>query len=261
MVEPPVVSETRDRVWFSTLSNPGELNGISELVLEHLEGVCESIENDNSLRALVITGVGDVFCVGLHLDVLDRAFDDHAYFRSVLDRYNTLLFRLDALPVPVVAAVNGTCRAGGFELMLAADLALAADEARIGDVHTPFAVMPGGGSTQRLPRLIGMQRAKELILTGRWLDGREASAIGLVLRSVPRVELKATAEDLVDHFRSASRSCLAEVKAVMRDGIGQDLKAAVRLETERFMAYLERSQDATEGFKAYREHRAPRWES
>jgi 2-(1,2-epoxy-1,2-dihydrophenyl)acetyl-CoA isomerase/putative hydratase len=179
----------------------------------------------------------------------------------VLDRYNALLFRLEALPVPVVAAVNGTCRAGGFELMLASDLALAADEARIGDVHTPFGVMPGAGSTQRLPRLIGMQRAMELIFTGRWLGGREASGLGLVLRSVPRAELAAAVEELVDHFRSASRTCLAEVKAVMRDGAGRDIRTAVQLETERFMAYLERSRDATEGFSAFRERRPPRWES
>jgi enoyl-CoA hydratase/carnithine racemase len=257
----PITSEKRDRVWYVQFTNPRELNGITEDVIEHLEGVCDAIERDETARALMITGIDDVFCVGLHLRVLDRAFGDHAYFRYVLERYNGLLFRLEALPVPVIAAVNGTCRAGGFELMLATDLVLAADEARIGDVHVPFGVMPGGGSTQRLPRVVGMQRAKDLILTGRWLDGREAAAIGLALQSRPLAELDAAVEDLVNSFRKESRACLAEVKAVMRDGMSLDLASGVRLETQRFMAYLERSSDASEGFHAYRERRPPRWES
>lgn len=254
-------AETRDQVLYFVMDNPRELNGITEETLDELERVCGEVEASTSCRALVITGVDDVFCVGLHLRVLDRGFRDHAYFRSVLERYNPILFRLGRLPVPVVAAINGTCRAGGFELLLAADLVLVANEARIGDVHTPFGVMPGGGSTQRLPRVVGMQRAMDIILTGRWLDGREAAALGLALRSVPRGELDAAVEDLVAHFRSGSRRCLSEVKAVMRDGIGLDLGSAVSLETERFMRYLEQSRDATEGFTAYRESRAPRWES
>jgi putative hydratase len=261
MSDTPVQSEIRHRVWYSVLNNPSELNGITEQTLADLESVCSSIEASTSCRALVITGVEDVFCVGLHLRVLDRGFKDHAYFKSTLDRYNALLFQLSALPVPVVAAVNGTCRAGGFELMLAADLVIVVDDARIGDVHTPFGVMPGGGSTQRLPRLVGAQRARDIILTGRWLTGVQAAAAGLALRSVPRAELNASVEELVDHFRAGSRSCLAEVKSVMRDGADLELASAVHLETERFMAYLDRSHDATEGFNAYRERRAPQWES
>jgi enoyl-CoA hydratase/carnithine racemase len=257
----PVDRHTRDRVTYFVLNNPRELNGITEHTMEELENVCAEIEGSHSVRALVIIGVEDVFCVGLHLRVLDRAFRDHAYFRSVLDRFNAVLFRLGTLPVPVIAAVNGTCRAGGFELMLAADLVLAASEAHIGDVHTPFGVMPGGGSTQRLPRAVGMQRAMEIILSGRWLDGTEAAAIGLALGSVPRAGLAEAVESLVASLRPQSRRCLAEVKAVMRAGEAMDLRSAVNLETKSFMKYLEESRDATEGFTAYREARAPRWES
>ena len=261
MTAPQVDVRTRDRVVIATLNNPRELNGITEEVMDSFERVCDDIERSRSVRALVITGVDDVFCVGLHLKVLDRAFGDHAYFEAVLNRINAILFRLGALPVPVVAAVNGTCRAGGFELMLAADFVLAADEARIGDVHTPFGVMPGGGSTQRLPRAVGMQRAMDIILTGRWLDGAEAAAVGLALRSVPRGDLSGAVDQLLGNIRDKSRRCLAEVKAVMRDGRALDLKSGVSLETERFMRYLAESADATEGFKAFRESRAPRWES
>jgi putative hydratase len=261
MTGSPVERRTRDEVSYFVLNNPSELNGITEETMNALEQVCREIEGSQSARALVITGVDEVFCVGLHLRVLDRGFKDHPYFRSVLERFNAILFRLGELPVPVIAAVNGTCRAGGFELMLAADMVLVADEARIGDVHTPFGVMPGGGSTQRLPRAVGMQRAMEIILSGRWLDGSEAAAIGLALRAVPRTDLDSAVERLVASVLPQSRRCLAEVKAVMRDGSAFDLRAGVSLETERFMRYLEESRDATEGFTAYREARAPRWES
>jgi enoyl-CoA hydratase/carnithine racemase len=257
----PVERRTRDRVVYFVLNNPRELNGITEETMDALEHVCKEIEGSQSLRALVITGVDEVFCVGLHLQILDRGFKDHVYFRSVLERFNTILFRLGALPIPVIAVINGTCRAGGFELMLAADLVLVADEARIGDVHTPFGVMPGGGSTQRLPRVVGMQRAMEIILSGRWLDGSEAAAIGLALRSVPRADLDAAIELLIASVLPQSRRCLAEVKAVMRDGSALELRAGVSLETERFMRYLAESRDSTEGFTAYREARAPHWES
>jgi putative hydratase len=257
----PVGRLTRDRVIHLVLNNPRELNGITEETMDELESVCDEIEGSESSRALVITGVDDVFCVGLHLRVLDRGFKDHAYFRSVLDRFNAILFRLGTLPVPVIAAVNGTCRAGGFELMLAADLTIVANEARIGDVHTPFGVTPGGGSTQRLPRAVGMQRATEIILTGRWLDGAEAAAIGLALRSVPRAGLDSTVEELVGSLLPKSRRCLAEVKAVMREGEALDIRTGVSLETQRFMRYLDESRDPSEGFIAYRQSRAPRWES
>jgi enoyl-CoA hydratase/carnithine racemase len=168
---------------------------------------------------------------------------------------------METLPVPVVAAVNGLARAGGFELILASDLAIAAHEARIADSHTQFGVIPGGGATQRAPRRIGAQRARELIFTARWIDGRDAAAYGLVLGSVPRADLAAATEELVDHFRTKSRACLAAAKAAMNDGARLAVADGVRLEIDRFFEYIDESPDAREGFNAYREKRPPRWSS
>lgn len=251
----------RDRVVYVELDRPTSLNAIDEAMVDSLDGVLVAVEADPAIRAVVVSGSGDVFCVGMDLACLDRGFRDHAYFRRFLERLNAVLLRLEALPVPVVAAVNGLTRAGGFEILLACDLAIAADEARIGDNHTQFGVIPGGGATQRAPRRVGMQRARELILTARWLDGREAVDYGLALRSVPRARLAAAVEELVDQFRSKSRACLAAAKAAMSDGAQLGIADGVRLEVDRFFAYLEGSPDALEGFTAYRERRPPRWSS
>jgi enoyl-CoA hydratase/carnithine racemase len=250
---------TRDRVIYVTLDRPAALNAISDAMVEELDRVLTEVEADQTIRALVLTGRGEVFCVGMDLACLDRGFRDHAYFRRFLERLNTVLLRMEALPVPVIAAVNGLARAGGFEMILASDLAIAADEARIGDNHTQFGVMPGGGATQRAPRRVGAQRARELILTARWLDGRGAAEYGLVLRSVPRAELTAAVEELVGQFRNKSRACLAAAKAAMNDGASLGIADGIRLEIDRFFTYLEQSPDATEGFTAYREKRSPRW--
>lgn len=256
---PGLLVEERDRVAYVTLARPEALNALDEAVVEGLDDVLAGIEADPAIRALVLTGAGEVFCVGMDLQCLDRGFRDHAWFRRFLERLGAVLLRLEALPVPVVAAVNGLTRAGGLELVLACDLAIAADEARIGDDHLRFGVIPGGGATQRAPRRLGMQRAAELILTARWIDGPAAAAYGLVLRSVPRTDLAAAVEELVDLFRGKSRDALAAAKGAMRDGARLPLRDGVRLEVDRFIEHLEGSPDGLEGFTAYREKRPPRW--
>ena len=241
------------------LDRPGALNAIDDAVVERLDDVLARIERDDTVRALVVTGTGETFCVGMDLACLERGFRDHAYFRSFLERLAAMLLRMEALPVPVIAAVNGLTRAGGFEIVLASDLVLIANEARIADDHGRFAVLPGGGSTQRAPRKLGWQRAADLILTARWIEGPGAVEYGIALRSVPRAELSAAVEDLVDRLRGKSRAFLGAAKAAMRDGTALPLEDAVRLEIDRFIQHLERSPDALEGFTAYREKRPPRW--
>lgn len=251
--------EERDRVLRLVLDRPDALNAIDERVLDELEAGCAAVESRDDLRAFVVAGRGDVFSVGMDLACLDRGFADHAYFRAFLERFHALLLRLERLPVPTVAAVNGLTRAGGFEVLLACDLAICADEARIADNHTQFGVIPGAGATQRAPRRLGPQRARELIFTSRWIDGREAERIGLVLRSVPRARLAAEVEQLLDGVRDKSRDCLAAAKRAIAGGEGLPLEASVQVELAEFLRHLETSPDASEGFRAYRERRPPRW--
>lgn len=252
--------EVRDRVAYATFDRPKALNAIDEDTLAALGAATAAVRDDGRVKALVLTGSGDAFCVGLDIGLLGRAFDDLTYFEDILRRFKDTLTGLETVPVPVVAAVNGVARAGGFEIALAADLVVVADDARIGDTHLAFGIVPGGGATQRAPRKLGAQRARELIFTGRWMDGREAAACGLALRAVPREALGDAVEEIVGRLRPLSRPCLAATKSAMRCGADLPLADALDVEIEHFLRYLSEEPTAREGFAAYVEKRTPAWD-
>ena len=255
-----IILEKRDRVAYVTFNRPAQLNSITEDAIAELDAAVAALQDDDDLVALVIRGTGHAFCVGLDIELLDRAFADPPYFESVLRRFGGLLLALEALEIPVIAAVNGLARAGGFEMMLACDLVIASQQARISDGHTSFGVLPGGGSTQRLPRKIGGQRAKELIMTARWLTADEALAYGLVSRAVPGDQLETAVEELLEDLRSKPSSVLRAVKRAMNRGSVVPLTEALDIEIEEFLRHLTtESSDAVEGFTAYREGRPPQW--
>lgn len=255
----PVQFDVRDRIAYLTLNRPAALNAIDEDVLAALPRCLEQADLDEAVKALVVGGAGEAFCVGLDIDLLGRAFADPVYFRDVLERYRDILCAIEALSVPVVAAVGGLARAGGFELLLACDLVVVAEEARIGDNHLAFGIVPGGGATQRAPRALGRQRARELVFTARWMDGREAASSGLALRSAPRARLGDAVEDLVAPLRTRSRAALAATKAAMNDGERDALRQGLDAEIERFMAFLTTDPAAAEGYRAFVERRDPEW--
>lgn len=197
--------------------------------------------------------------MGADINVIEAGLADPRELRRFLEGLGVMLQRIEALDLPTIAAVNGLTRAGGFELLLACDIAIATDEAKIGDYHTPFGAMPGGGATQRAPRRVGVQRAFELIYTGRWLTGKEAEEYGIVLKSVPATALSETIDDLVGQLKDKSRDCLGYVKRAMREGLDLPLADGLRLEMDLLMEYLESSPDFREGVSAYREGRSPRF--
>src|ERR1041384_3952854 len=150
-----VLYEANDGVARATLNRPAAMNAIDEAMLSGLAEAVARVAADTSVKALILTAAGDAFCAGLDLELLGRAFADHGYFRDVLQRFHRVLLDLESLPVPVICAVNGLARAGGFELILACDLVLIADTARVADHHLAFGIVPGGGATQRAPRKLG----------------------------------------------------------------------------------------------------------
>jgi enoyl-CoA hydratase/carnithine racemase len=259
MSSDPVLLDIRDRIAYVTLNRPEAMNAIDEGVLEALWAHVTRLAEDDSVRALVVTGAGDAFCIGLDIGLLDDAFADSEYFRSVLVRFRRLLLGFEALPFPVISAVNGRARAGGFEIILASDLVLIADEAKIADHHLAFGIMPGGGATQRAPRKLGDQRARELIFTARWIDGKEAERIGVALRSVPRASLDGAVEELAAALRPLSRQCLGATKGAMREGALLPLDEALDLEIDHFIRYLNTVPSSREGYLAFKEKRDPVW--
>ncbi len=249
----------RERIAYVRFTTPQQLNSIDEARLSDLRAVVEAVQADAEIRALTITGEGKAFCVGLNYDLLQRAFDDIDYFESVVRRFNDILLDLESLPVPVIAAVNGYARAGGIELALACDFILMADEAKIGDVHTQYGVMPGGGATQRLPRRIGEQQAKALIYMANWLTGPEAVACGLALRSVPLAELPAAVETMLETLRHRPRALSAALKRSIHAARHLDGRAGIEFENREFVRYMGQEPYAREGYRASLERRDPSW--
>ena len=249
----------RDRVAYVTFTTPERLNSVDEERLADLDTVVSALEADAELVAAVFTGQGKAFCVGLDKDLLTRAFADMTYFVDVIQRYNAILHRIEELPLPTIAAVNGYARAGGIELALACDLIIIADSAKIGDNHTHYGVMPGGGSTQRLPRRVGEQRAKELIWTARWLDAAEAVDYGLALRAVPAAQLTREIENFLGEFRNKPRAVLEVVKRTIHRGRELPVREGVDVEIEEFSHYMAELPYAREGFRASMEDREPGW--
>jgi len=251
---------TQDRVASVTFVRPDEGNSLSEQALNDLNDVVVHVQGDHGVRVLVVRGRGGVFCTGVDAAVLEAAFGDLEYFEHVLTRVAATCLSLEALDVPVIAAVGGIASGAGFELALACDLILASDDAQIGDGQTTAGRVPGGGGTVRLPRAVGVQRARELIYSGRLLSGTEAAAIGLALRSVPAASLDAEVAALTAEFVDKSRHALAVCKRQINGGLGLDTHSGVEHERSEFMRYLnETGTEAVEGFRPRREDRPPAW--
>ena len=240
-----------------TLARPEVLNAVSPPMIAEIRNALGQVSADNGLKALVVRGQGKAFCAGADLVVMQESFADNASLRRYLTSFNEALFALEELPIPTVAVVHGHALAGGLELLLACDLVIAAEDAHIGDQHINFGLMPGGGSTQRLPRKIGRQRAMELLFTGRWMTGQEAAAAGLVMRAVPAERLDDELGLLLADITNKSRDALGWIKAATRQGQGLSLRIGVAQEVNAFAHYVATSPDPDEGIRAFREKRAP----
>ena len=239
------------------LNRPDALNALSPELLSEVSCAVAELEKDEGIKALVVRGEGRAFCAGADLTFFEAAFSAPGQLSDFIAKLNNCLFQLEALPVPVIALVHGFALAGGLELMLACDMVIAADNARIGDQHVNFGLMPGGGATQRLPRRIGMQRGMELLTTGRWLSGTEAADWGLVLRAVPANQLDQQLEELLAPLRIKSRPGLGWVKSVARRSWDLSLRDGVALESLAFVQYVATSSHPREGVQAFKEKRQP----
>lgn len=239
------------------LNRPDALNALNTELLQEFSHAVAQVGEDESLKALVVRGEGRAFCAGADLLFFDSILDDIARLTPYVQLLNGSFLLLEQLPIPTIAVVQGFALAAGLEMVLSCDMAIVADDARIGDQHINFGLMPGGGSTQRLPRRVGLPRAMELLTTGRWLLGPEAVDWGLALRSVPAEELDEELEKLVAALRPKSRHGLARIKSVTRRGLDLSLADGVALESLAFVEYFATSPHPREGIKAFKEKRQP----
>jgi enoyl-CoA hydratase/carnithine racemase len=238
------------------LNRPEQLNAISPALLEDLGRVCDDVEGNTAVRAVTLTGAGRAFCAGADLRAVRELSPDARKWSGFMQLWHRVFNRLEALPIPVIAGIHGFALAGGLELMLVADLAVAEETARLGDQHANFGLVAGGGGSQRLPRLVGARRAKELMLLGGWLSAPQALEWGLVNRVAPAGQLEAAVDELAGVLADKSGSANRTVKALVNRGLDMALGQGLELEIELVADHM-RSADAAEGLRAFAEKRAP----
>lgn len=247
----PVLTRTEGRVGWVILNRPEVMNAVNLGLAQELQRALTRLAPE--VDVIVIRGAGGNFCAGGDVDEVQRL---RAQGRSALaglfESFGRALALIGELDVPVISAVEGYATAGGFELMQASDIAIVSEEARIADIHSNFGQVPGGGSSQRLPRLVGRQRALALILTGDRLSGTESVSWGLAYRAVPAGELEAAARALAQRLAEKSREALAHAKRLVHRGLELPLAEGLALEREVVVAHITGSA-GTEAIAAFRE--------
>lgn len=244
-----------------TLNRPRSLNAIDWPMVEALDEALDELTADEKVRTLLVTGAGRAFSAGGDLKSYRALQRDSVRFPRFVADLHRVFGRLRSAPFPVVALVNGVTAAGGLELLLNCDLAVAARSARIGDAHLNFGQMGGGGSLTLLPRAVGRARAAQLIFSGDFLSADEALAAGLVAEVVDEDELLATGLRFSESVARKSRLAVANAKEVLETVWADRLPvdAGLRFERERNAYYCLTSHDAPEGLRAFAAKEPPRF--
>jgi methylglutaconyl-CoA hydratase len=241
-----------------TLDRPDAMNALSGAVLHGLEEAAGTLAADRGVRLIAVTGAGErAFSAGA--DLKERRGMSEAETRARIDLINRVFTTWSRLPVPTVAALNGVAFGGGLELALVCDFRVAAEHAQLGLTEVRLGILPGAGGTQRLPRLVGAARAKELILLGRRVSAARALEIGLVHQVVPAAGLRAAVEALAAELEGCAPISVAEAKEAIDRGLDAAIDDGLAIERRCYEATLA-TRDRLEGLAAFAEKRPPRYQ-
>lgn len=247
--------DSADGVVTLTLNRPDVRNAVNLALLQALRSVLEGLRFDRAVRAVIVTGAGDqAFCAGA--DLKERAGMSPEQVKVFIHTIRELMSALEDFPKPVIAAINGLALGGGTELALACDIRIVADKAVMGLTETSLAIIPGGGGTQRLPRLVGKGRAKELIFTARRVAAAEALEIGLVEKVVPAAGLLEAARDMALAISANGPLAVEMAKWAINRGTEVDLATGLQIESRAYDQVIP-TKDRLEGLAAFREKRKP----
>ncbi len=246
---------------YGTFTQERGVHSFSLALLDDIDRFIDQIERDQEVRAAIITAHGKIFSLGTDLTQIETGLHDFVQFRHYLDRFNDTMNRLERVPVPTIAAVNGITRAGGIEIVLACDVAVIARSAKIGDVHSAQFAIPAGGSTQRLPRRIGLPRAKDLIWSGRFLDAAEAVGWGLCHTLCDDDALMQTALALAETWIDKPRQCLFESKSLINRSVTMMPEDGIELEKQQFLHYVQNYPYVRDTFESFKTAQAQREKS
>ncbi len=253
-----VLVDRTDGIATLTLNRPEARNALDIAMREELVGAFDEIERDATARVVILTGAGGHFCAGGDVKSMQRK---HTAIegRERVELLNRFVLRLFNFPKPVIAMVDGFAVGAGCNIALGCDMIVASDRARFGEVFLKIGLVPDGGGTWLLPRLVGLAKAKELVLTAEIIDAAEALRIGLVNRVVPAAELESVTRGLAAKIAAGPPIAATLAKALLNRAATVDLAAA--LEGEAFgQSNAITSEDHAEGVRAFLEKRAPRFQ-
>ena len=238
-----------------TFNRPKALNALNTALLEELADALDSIGKDETIRVLILTGAGEKsFIAGA--DITEIATLTPLGAKKFAQFGQDIISKLQGLAIPVIAAVNGYALGGGCEMALACDFIYASEKAIFGLPEITLGVIPGFGGTQRLPRLIGANRAKEMIFTGKHLTAAEAKEIGLVNKTFAPEELMNAATEVAKTIAAKGKASLCAAKQTVSQGLNADLVTGLGIERDAFALCLANA-DAKEGTSAFLEKRKP----
>ncbi len=252
-----IILEKQDGVATITLNHPEMLNALDARMFEEIENVIAELKEDGEVRAFVLTGAGRAFCAGVDLSFIDMLTKlSPTALRRKIGEFQRVLNSLEEMEKPVIAAVNGFALGGGCDLTLACDIRIVSERAVFGEQYIKVGLIPDIGGTQRLSRLVGVGKAKELIFTGDMIDGREAERIGIANKVVPPEELLPTANALAKRLAQGPSVAIGLAKMAINRSLGGNIYSGLEYESygQSLCMYTE---DRAEGVAAFLEKREP----
>ena len=250
-----IIYQVEEGIATITFNRPKALNALNSALLKEFSKALDEIDADENIRVLVLTGSGDKsFVAGA--DITQLATYNSLTAKNFAQKGHAIIARLQQLPIAVIAAVNGFALGGGTEIAIACDFIYASDNAKFGQPEINLGLIPGFGGTQRLPRLIGANLAKELVFTGKMISADEAEKIGLVNKVVPQDQLMEEVLKTAKEIASKGKASLRAAKQAINNGLNTDLATGIHIEVEAFgLCYA--SSDSKEGTSAFLEKRKP----
>lgn len=247
-----ILFEKKDNIAVVTINRPEALNALNSTVISELEQVVSEIEKDEDIRCMILTGEGRSFVAGA--DIAEQYPMDVTAGRKWGQRGSGLFRRIEELEIPTIAAVNGFALGGGCEIAMSCDIILASEKAKFGQPEVGLGITPGFSGTQRLPRRVGIAKAKELIFSGKMITAAEAKEIGLVNAVYAPEALMEGAVEMAASFTANAPIAVKYSKACINRGMQMDMDDAIAYENELF-AMCFATEDQKEGMKAFLEKR------
>lgn len=250
-----ILVEKEEGTLLITLNRPKAMNALSQALLAELQQALKEAEGDAGIKSIIISGAEKFFCAGADISEVNKVNSPFSGY-DFSQQFHRAFTEVERCKKPTIAAVRGLALGGGLELMLACDFRIVAEDARLGVPEVNIGALPAGGGTVKLPRIIGVAKAKEMLLLGDPISGKEAEALGLVNKAVPADQVMAEARNLAAKLAQKPPLVLQVIKAIVYDTEGVDLRTAMDIEAQG-LSMLAATEDFVEGTSAFLQKRKP----